>query len=277
MKSLREAQVSNTGDGKSPGERFALLGDVLLEQSATRPKRPVAKVLASLVIHAVLLAALLAIPVLFTDAIDMRQLTRTVLVAPPAPAPPPPPPPPAATVASAPRVKPRPTIQLDPNKLIAPRVIPRKVEVGRDAGEAAPNVVAGVPGGVVGGVPGGQIGGVIGGIVGGVPGGTLLKVEPPQPKAPVRVGGNVRSPTLIAAPQPIYPPLARQAGIHGNVVVEAVIDENGNVEQMNVLSGHPVLVPAALEALRQWKYQPTVLNGTPVAVQLTVTIKFSIG
>jgi len=82
------------------------------------------------------------------------------------------------------------------------------------------------------------------------------------------------APRAIAAPDPIYPSLAKQARIYGDVVIDAVIDVNGNVVEMQVVSGHPLLVPPALEALRRWKYQPTILNDEPVPVQLMVTIKF---
>ena len=76
--------------------------------------------------------------------------------------------------------------------------------------------------------------------------------------------------------EPVYPPLAKQARIQGDVVIDAVIDTKGNVVEMQVVSGHPLLIPAALEAVKKLKYQPTYLNEEPVAVQLLVTIKFRI-
>jgi protein TonB len=102
---------------------------------------------------------------------------------------------------------------------------------------------------------------------------------PPAPtvaaqKAPVRVGGRVLPPKLLSAPDPIYPPLAKQAKIQGDVLIDAVIDVNGQVVEMQVLNGHPMLINAALEALRRWRYQPTILNEEPVPVQLVVTIRF---
>ena len=82
------------------------------------------------------------------------------------------------------------------------------------------------------------------------------------------------APRAIASPDPIYPSLAKQARIYGDVVIDAVIDVQGNVVEMQVVSGHPLLVPSAVDALRKWKYQPTILNDEPVPVQLMVTIKF---
>ena len=81
---------------------------------------------------------------------------------------------------------------------------------------------------------------------------------------------------LVYQGKPVYPPLARQARIYGDVIIDAVIDVNGNVVEMQVISGHPLLVPAALQALRQWKYQPTILNDEPVPVKLLVTLKFTL-
>jgi protein TonB len=75
----------------------------------------------------------------------------------------------------------------------------------------------------------------------------------------------------------VYPKLARQAHVWGTVVVNAVIDEHGNVVQARALSGHPLLIQAALNAVLEWKYEPTTLNGTAVAVEMEVTVHFNLG
>jgi protein TonB len=90
----------------------------------------------------------------------------------------------------------------------------------------------------------------------------------------VRVGGRVKAPRKIYAPAPNYPALARQARIEGTVVIDAVIDVSGNVVEAKVVSGHPLLLAAALEAVRQWKFEPTYLNEQPVPVALLVTVEF---
>jgi protein TonB len=137
--------------------------------------------------------------------------------------------------------------------------------------------------GVVGGVSGGVIGGQPGGVLGGVLGGTQSAPPPPQPKqnrpAPkiVRVGSTLKAPRQTYSVQPEYPALARQARILGTVVVDAVIDEHGNVVQARALSGHPLLIPAALRAVLQWKYEPTSLNGQPISVELQVLVNFNGG
>jgi protein TonB len=79
---------------------------------------------------------------------------------------------------------------------------------------------------------------------------------------------------LVHRVQPEYPPLARSARIQGAVVVHAVIAKDGTIENLRVISGHPMLVPSALEAIRQWRYRPYVLNGEPVEVETQVTVNF---
>jgi periplasmic protein TonB len=93
----------------------------------------------------------------------------------------------------------------------------------------------------------------------------------------LRVGGRVQAPRLIQEVQPTYPALAKQTRTQGVVVLDCVIDERGNVTQMKLVSGHPLLVQAAIAAVRQWKYQPTLLNGQLVAVEMHVKVIFSMG
>ncbi|MGB7846382.1 MAG: energy transducer TonB, partial [Candidatus Acidiferrum sp.] len=136
---------------------------------------------------------------------------------------------------------------------------------------------AGVPGGVPGGVSGGSMGGVLGGVIGGT--GTVAAPVAPKekPKGPVRVGGRVKEPKLIRRVDPQYPPLAMQTHMQGSVVIDAIIDEHGDVVEVKVVSGPPLLLQAALDAVRRWKYEPTYLNDQPVAVQLNVTVAFRLG
>jgi protein TonB len=82
---------------------------------------------------------------------------------------------------------------------------------------------------------------------------------------------------LINQTKPVYPALARQARIQGNVVLHAIIDKDGNVAQLEVISGHPLLVQAALDAVKQWRYKPTLLNNDPVEVDTTITVTFTMG
>ncbi len=238
--------------------------------SSTRPGRRTLDFFLSLFLHALLLSSLVLIPLFFTEAIDLKHFTQTFLVAPPPPPPPLPPASPAiAKVPSAPR-----RVFTASGKLLAPTAIPQRVAMLKEE-PLPPEVQLGA--GVVGGVPGGVPGGVIGGIISGASR-TYVPVAPtaPAPKVPIRVGGRVRAPRPLLTPEPIYPILAKQARLEGDVMIDAVIDTAGNVVEMQVLSGHPLLVPSALDALRRWKYEPTYLNDEPVPVRLLVTIKFQL-
>src|SRR5438445_3597416 len=164
-----------------------------------------------------------------------------------------------------------------------PKTIPKTVaEIKEDELPAPASGVQGVVGGVPGGVPGGTPGGVIGGIIGSVP----SAAPPPPPPPPVkkeepkvsriRVGGNVQQAKLVKQPRPVYPPLAKQARIQGVVRLNAIIGKDGTIQDIKAASGHPLLVPAALEAVRQWVYKPTLLNGNPVEVVTVVDVNFTL-
>jgi TonB family protein len=122
-------------------------------------------------------------------------------------------------------------------------------------------------GGVEGGVPGGVPGGVMGGVVGGVA---------PASGPLVRKSGGVLAGSVIRRAEPIYPPLAKAARVSGAVVVEATVDEEGDVISARPLSGHPLLKESAAAAARGWKFTPTTLQGTPVKVVGTITFNFSL-
>ena len=94
--------------------------------------------------------------------------------------------------------------------------------------------------------------------------------------APLRVGGNIRPPTKIRDVRPEYPPVAFDAGVMGVVIVEVTVDGNGLVVNTKVLRSVPLLDQAALDAVRQWQFTPTLLNGSPVPVIMTVTVNFTL-
>src|SRR5438477_2265316 len=212
-----------------------------------------------------LIGVLVLLPLLFTEALPKTQL-MTFLVAPP---PPPPPPPPAATPVKV--VK---QIQTDSinGQLRTPSKIPEKVQMIKE--EEAPPPVTSMAG-VVGGVPGaagGQMGGVIGGIINSTPV-AVPKVATPQR---VRVSQGVTQGLLLRKIQPAYPPLARQARIQGSVLLQAEISKDGSIQNLRLISGHPMLAPAAIEAVKQWKYKPYILNGEPVEVETQITVNFTL-
>jgi len=162
---------------------------------------------------------------------------------------------------------------MDAGKLVAPKVIPREVKIIKE--DAEPDMASvGMTGGVPGGVAGGSMGGVLGGVIGGMGGAP----PPPRPhqSGPLRVGGNVQAARIINRVQPIYPPLARQTRISGTVRLHAIIGKDGTIQSLEVMNGHPLLQQAALDAVRQWRYQPTLLNGEPVDVDTTIDVIFSL-
>jgi protein TonB len=215
-------------------------------------------------LQVLLICVLILIPLIYTDALPKTQL-MTFLVAPPPP-PPPPPPPAAAPVRVVKMVS-----EVVNGELRQPSKIPNKVQMIRED-EAPPDLgAAGVPGGVPGGIPGGSAGGVIGGILSSTA--ALPKIATPQR---VRVSSGVSTGLLIKKVTPVYPQLAKQARIQGSVVLQAEISKEGTIQNLQLISGHPMLAPAAIEAVKQWRYKPYLLNGEPVAVETQVVVNFSL-
>jgi len=221
----------------------------------------------SMILQVFLIGLLVLIPLLFTEALPKQQL-MTFLVAPPPP-PPPPPPPAAAPVKVVKQIQ----SDLNNGQLRTPTKIPEKVQMIKEEESPPPTMAAGgVVGGVPGGVPGGQMGGVIGGIISSTPV-AVPKVAAPQK---VRVSQGVSQGLLIKKVQPPYPPLARQARIQGQVVLQADISKDGTIQNLRLISGHPMLAPSAIEAVKQWRYKPYFLNGEPVEVETQITVIFSL-
>jgi periplasmic protein TonB len=222
--------------------------------------------LVSFGIQVMIVGVLVLIPLIFTEALPKTQL-MTFLVAPPPP--PPPPPPAAAPVHVVHQIQ----TNIDNGQLRTPTKIPDKIKMVQEDEAPPPSMAsAGVVGGVPGGVPGGQMGGVIGGIISSTP--TVApKIATPQR---VRVSSGVVSGLLLRRVNPVYPPLARQARIQGTVVLQAQISKTGDIENLQLISGHPMLAPAAIEAVKQWKYKPYLLNGEPVEVDTQVQVNFTL-
>jgi len=248
--------------------------DSLLEYGGRGKTKKGWTVAVSFLVQGTILTVMILIPLIYTEALPRTQL-MTMLMAPPPPPPPPPPPAPKTV-----RVQPR--IIQQPQEMVQPRVIPRQVARIVEDPLPPPGPVGGVVGGVAGGIPGGSAGGILGGMISAPP---PPPPPPPPPSAPpppppperVRVGGQVQSARLVNQARPVYPPLARQARVQGTVRLEAVINKDGVIEELKVISGHPLLVQAALTAVQQWQYQPTLLNGVAVEVITTIDVNFTLG
>jgi len=248
----------------------AMFSDSLLEFGVQRKRRFFATT-TSFVVNCLVILLMLAVPLMFTEELPKAQLL-TFLVAPP---PPPPPPPPAAAEVHV--VKQIQTDLLNTGELRTPTKIPQKVQMIKED-EAPPpmNASGGVVGGVPGGIPGGQLGGVIGSVISST--NSLAAVPKFVPATPtrVRISGGVTKGMLIHREEPTYPTLARAARVQGDVVLSAIIDVNGQITNLQLVSGHPMLVPAALAAVKQWRYKPYLLNGQPVEVETTITVIFTL-
>jgi protein TonB len=212
---------------------------------------------------------------------DPVKPVTTVLIAPPVPgAAAPPPPAPAAPAPTHRAVYTKRKSFFVQGKLTAPTSVPKVANAKPPADDlSAPDVSpGGVPGGTPGGVLGGVLGGSPGGIPGGIPGGTGVAPAPPGSATTkpgiVRVGGDVKQPKAIYQPPPVYPALAERGGVTGVVVLDATIDEHGNVVNLRVVKGNGLLIGAALKAVKQWKFEPSYLNGIPVSVQMEVEVSF---
>jgi protein TonB len=218
----------------------------------------------SIGIHLVIIAAIWAVPQLsaleYPEPADV--VAKAFFVEPQAAPPPPPPPPPPAvrtTNRPTPVATPPPT---DPTRFVAPVEVPEEIrpDEGIDLG-----VPGGVPGGVEGGVPGGVVGGVIGGMQ-----------DAPPPVQAVRVGGQIKEPKKLKHVAPAYPDIAKSARVQGVVILECTISPQGKVTNVTLLRGIPLLDQAAMDAVKQWVYTPTLLNGVPVPVIMTVTVNFKL-
>lgn len=224
----------------------------------------------SVIIHVVLIVSVTILPLLFPEAVSGSIQRLSFLATPP----PPPAPPPEATAGKTPR-----TVVEDAFQ--APVEIPREILIDMDKAPPLDSPTAGIPGGVPGGIPGGLPGGIVDGIIGGDPASMdplPIPPAPPQVKSPrrVRVGGSVQHAILIRQVRPRYPAPALQARIRGTVILEAIIGRQGSVKNLRVISGHPLLIERALEAVRQWRYKPTLLNGVPVEVITCITVRFNL-
>lgn len=256
-----------TGPRFTPRPMFA---DSILDFGQEK-KRHAFATTTSFVLNCLAVGLMLIMPLVFTESLPKAQLL-TFLVAPP---PPPPPPPPAAEQVQR-VVRQIQTDLLNTGQLRTPTRIPKKVEMIHEE-EAPPPMPTASTGGVIGGFggPGGQIGGVIGSIVSATTSAAVPKFVPPTPQR-VRISQGVTKGLLIQKIEPTYPPLARAARVQGEVVLSAIIDSNGQINNLQLVSGHPMLVPAAIAAVKQWRYKPYLLNGQPVEVETTITVIFSL-
>jgi periplasmic protein TonB len=237
--------------------------DMITGEARHIPNHNAVPLLISSIAEAAAIAFVVALPLLFLSqqVPEVPSIMAFVAAAPP---PPPPPPPPAPRAAGA-------RAQASATSAAA---IP--IEAPSEIRPEPPGlpVDEGVAGGIEGGIPGGVVGGFLGGIVEAPP------PPPPLPQAPtrpVRIAGELKQPALLKRVEPEYPRLAVAANITGVVILEATVDERGDVTDVRVLrSVHALIDTEAIKAVRQWRYSPLTLNGHLSPFILTVTLSFSL-
>jgi periplasmic protein TonB len=220
-------------------------------------------VLVSFAGQTILVVIGILIPMIYFDALPTAQLRSLLLAPPPLPPATPTPPPEAPRVV---KFIPRP---FDAGKLIAPHGVPKNVAMFKEDDWPAPSAV-----------PVGSLSpDALVRILGPVP----VAAPPPPPSVHknvqtprIPVGGILQAAKLIRQPKPIYPQPAKQVRVQGVVKLHALISRDGTIENLKVVSGHPLLVPSALEAVKQWAYQPTLLNGEPVEVETDIDVNFTL-
>ena len=240
--------------------------DSLFDSGAgSRPRKTWPKIV-SFAIEVCAIGVLVLLPFLYTQALP-KQLWTNILEAPT----PPPGPSPTQALHSQPRTS-HDNRELDDKVLHQPGYIPRTTSMVHDepaSAEGPPSMDGLVPGGVSNGVTST----VITEIARATPP-VMVKVSPPLK---LRVSSGVAAGMLVHTVKPQYPPLAVQARIQGTVVLQAVIGKDGTIRELRVVSGHPMLAPAAIEAVKQWRYRPYLLNTEPVEVDTQINVNFTLG
>ena len=232
-----------------------LFGDVMLQPQGLRSRKWYSLPL-SILAHAAIIAAAIIVPLMAADALPVPPSMMAFIAA---SAPPPPPPPPAALANGA---RPRALMAASPGATPVDAPAGIKPESGLEPESSA---VRGIDIGLPGVVDGS------GAAAFGEP-----PPPPPVPTAPIRVSQGIRQPAKLRDAQPVYPAIAQSARVQGMVILEAVIGVDGRVTDARVLRSIPLLDQAALDAVRQWVYTPTLLNGVPVPIVMTVTVTFTL-
>ena len=196
----------------------------------------------SILVHGVAVAGVVIAPLM---AVDLLQPPGSIM----------------AFVAPAPLPSARPPAPPRPTPTSPSSEAPS--EIVRPKPSFDPSRVYGVEAGIASGLAGGFVGGALG-----------APPPPPPPVAPVRVGGFISFPTKVFDVAPVYPPEAEAAGVQGLVILQAIIDTSGQVTDVEVLRSVPLLDDAAIRAVQRWWYSPTLVNGVPVSVIVTITVNF---
>jgi periplasmic protein TonB len=236
----------------------------LLDSAPARKALPVGYIL-----EAALVGALMLFPLIYTEGLPRTALETFI--------PMPPPPPAAASPARTAQVRHERHLtaaDILNSRPVIPPTIKQIVDTPEPPDVASAMNAIGVPGGTRDGVPDGIFHSIWS--AGNPPPPPPPAATQPRRRTPLPVGGQVQAAKLIFGPVPEYPPLARAARIQGIVRLQAVISADGTIQHLTLISGHPLLVDAAIEAVTRWRYRPTLLNGEPVEVVTDIVVNFTL-
>jgi protein TonB len=231
-------------------------------ESSNRIKKTNWWIVATFALNVSILIVMILIPLLSPESLPKAAMAMMLTAPPP---PPPPPPPPAPEVHQV-IVKP----QMMNNQLTAPTKIPKDIKMVTE--KEAPPSSFGVAG--MEGMGSGAAGGVIGSVFGNATPQPQVKMATPKK---IAISSGVATGLLVSEVKPVYPPIAKAARQSGTVVLHALISKTGTIEDLKVVSGNAMLQSAALDAVRQWRYRPYMLNGEPVEVDTTINVVFNLG
>ena len=238
-----------------------MFAESILETSWAHRSRRSWITLTSFGLQAAMLGTVLLLSLLKTIDMPRAQVVSTpISMGRPDPAP----------MAASPAAHAGSAVQIIPvsGRIMAPTRIPSSVPTGSDPVVEAPGMGDGGPIGLPDGSPNG--------LNVPVPGTRFVPVTPvvAPPSKPAFRQSSMLEGSLIRKVKPVYPPLARSARIEGPVILEALINKAGTIQNLHLITGHPMLVPAAIDAVRQWQYRPYILNGEPIEVETQITVNF---
>ena len=244
------AATAESLDPETARTQRELFSQSFVQSNGLDRRRRRGSALVSIVLEGFVIAFLFLLPFLTLDVLPTDHLAAFLIAPPP---PPPPPPPPAPSVPKMSRI----VSEMVNGQLLAPSRIPRTVKMVEE-----------------GGVPGGQASGVLGSLLS-----STHSAAPPAAAIPKRItiSTGISEGLLLHRVEPEYPTIAKRARVEGIVRLKAIISREGVIENLQVIDGHPLLVPSAMEAAKQWRYRPYMLNGNPVEVETFINVHFLLG
>ncbi|MGB9836450.1 MAG: energy transducer TonB [Candidatus Saccharicenans sp.] len=263
MAQAQESKEKRNGLNKQPTEASMVYRDIFFVPEKNFRSKALALPLA-IFIHLLFAAMLIALPLISVGSLPQVQVYSAFLAPIPSPTPPPAPPKGGSKSGTGQVVKKQRAVAIEPGKLVVPIEIPDKINEEELSGYGDK---VGVPWGVDYGEEKNTWNETLE---------KLVQAPIGKEEEPVRVMGEIKQPKLLHRVEPVYPDIAVKARVEGTVILEATTDIYGRVQNIRVMRSVPLLDQAAIEAVRQWVYEPMIINGRPRSVTFTVTIIFKL-